>query len=153
MVILKKQPLSLSFVLFVAALCFSWLGISLYAFMAFSFRMYAKIHNLLVWIDSASFNHFVPLSVCDTAVFRSKLLYWIYDHLLWGHFTLISLITADSIVLYHVHTKKYAINSTGTMTYIFICIWRHCNGCVVIAALWCQWGPGNCKISIMCTIK
>ena len=45
MVILKKQPLSLSYVLFVAALCFSWLGISLYAFMAFSFRMYAKIHK------------------------------------------------------------------------------------------------------------
>ena len=41
-----------------------------------------KFTNLLVWIDSASFNHFVPVSVCDTAVFRSTLIYWIYDHLL-----------------------------------------------------------------------
>ena len=153
MVILKKQPLSLSFVLFVAALSFLWRVPLCMPSWLLVLECMQKFTNLLVWIDSASFNHFVPVSVCDTAVFRSKLIYWIYDHLLWGHFTLISLITADSIVLYHVHTKKYAINSTGTMTYIFICIWRHCNGCVVIAALWCQWGWDNCKIRIMCTIK
>ena len=120
MVIMKKQTFPLSYVLFVAALCFSWSGTSLYAFMAFSFRMYAKIHKPFSLDWQCLIQSFCPGECVWHSCFQ------VYINLLdlWPSivmaFYINFLITVDSIVLYHVHTKKYAINSTCTMIYMFI---------------------------------
>jgi hypothetical protein len=71
MLIPKKQPLSLSFVLFVAALCFLWSGPILYAFLGFSSRIYATIqkpeHKQFLTIMAIKLN-----SVATYAVQRGK---------------------------------------------------------------------------------
>ena len=55
-------------------------------------------------------------------------------------------ITAESIVLYYVHTKKYAINSTGTIIYIF---YLHVN--LLLTRLTLQWF--RCDSNIVMSVR
>ena len=52
------------------------------------FEFIQEFTNLLAWIDSASFNQFVLVGA-QNSCFQVYIEFWIYYHLLQGHFNLI----------------------------------------------------------------